>query len=291
MQSGLICSRIRLIAAYLRPLDTHVSCDRGRRITRPMRRVSSAAHNATRTTRRIMCRWWHVRFSVQITRLRYGTQWSTNAGSCFMPPPTDRCVGGMFSGCRSVSASMRLSGALVLLARCLTNQFTEYHLTLVDDVAEGTAELIRFWSSRVQGQGHIEVMYLSASDDLCPVDCRTEVLGSSSGDGLPLKKFWASARTNECDCHSVTTDNNCLKRFLTAYWWMAASPWKRSPVKWRTYRACLINRFNSKSTMLVLWTWSRSAFSFVQYGPGYEAVMLQRWLFCSAFARWRQCIK
>jgi len=49
----------------------------------------------------------------------------------------------MFSGCPSVSvrASVR---SLVLLAQPLTNQWTEFHQTLVDDVVEGTDELIRF---------------------------------------------------------------------------------------------------------------------------------------------------
>jgi len=73
----------------------------------------------------------------------------------FMPPPaTDKCGWSiMFSGCSSVSVS---GYACVLLAH-LTSQWTEFHQTLVED----TDELIRFWKSRGQGQGHREVKYLS----------------------------------------------------------------------------------------------------------------------------------
>jgi len=39
---------------------------------------------------------------------------------------------------------------LVLLARYLTNQWTEFHQTLVDGVFEGKDELIRFWGIKKQ---------------------------------------------------------------------------------------------------------------------------------------------
>ena len=47
----------------------------------------------------------------------------------------------MFSGCPSVSACFRASArasvrVFVLLARYVTNQWTEFHETLVDDVGE-----------------------------------------------------------------------------------------------------------------------------------------------------------
>jgi len=40
--------------------------------------------------------------------------------------------------------------ACVLLARYLTNQWTEFHQTLVDDVVEATDELARFEGRRVK---------------------------------------------------------------------------------------------------------------------------------------------
>jgi len=43
---------------------------------------------------------------------------------------------------------MRLSG------RYLTNQWTEFHETLVNDVVDGTDETTRFLRSNGQGQGH-----------------------------------------------------------------------------------------------------------------------------------------
>jgi len=83
--------------------------------------------------------------------------------SFFMPPPTDRCVGGMFSGCPSVSASVRASiQACFLLAWYLTNQETKFHQTFVDNVVQGRGERIGFWRSRSHGQGRdSEVKYLS----------------------------------------------------------------------------------------------------------------------------------
>jgi len=50
---------------------------------------------------------------------------------------------------------------VILLARYLTNQWTEFHETLVDDVVEATDEPIRFWRSRVQGQTYSKVIHLS----------------------------------------------------------------------------------------------------------------------------------
>jgi len=49
--------------------------------------------------------------------------------------------------------------ACVLFAQCLTNQWTEFHQALVDDVVEVTDEFVRFWRSSVQG--HNEVIHLS----------------------------------------------------------------------------------------------------------------------------------
>ena len=68
---------------------------------------------------------------------------------CFIQSPTDRCVGSIiFSGCLSVSASVRASvRMLVLLAWYLTNQWMAFHHILIDDVVEGTDELSRFWRS------------------------------------------------------------------------------------------------------------------------------------------------
>ena len=40
--------------------------------------------------------------------------------------------------------------AFVSLARFLTNQWTEFHQTLVDDVVEGTDKLVGFWRSKVK---------------------------------------------------------------------------------------------------------------------------------------------
>jgi len=61
-----------------------------------------------------------------------------------MPSPTDRCVGVgeiMFLGFLSVSACVCLCiQSCVLLARYLTNQWTEFHQMLV----ETTDELIGF---------------------------------------------------------------------------------------------------------------------------------------------------
>jgi len=59
---------------------------------------------------------------------------------------------------RVVRPSVR---ACILLARYLTNQWTEFHRTLVDDVVECVDEPIRFWRSKGQGQGHNEVLYLT----------------------------------------------------------------------------------------------------------------------------------
>jgi len=64
-------------------------------------------------------------------------------------PPVGIGVGIMFLGCPFVSASLRACfcacvWALVLLVRCLTNQWTEFDQTLVDDIVEGTDELVRF---------------------------------------------------------------------------------------------------------------------------------------------------
>ena len=63
----------------------------------------------------------------------------------------------LFLDCPSVSACFcACVWVLMLLAWCLTNQRTEFHQNLVDDVVEGTDELLRFWRSKVQGQGHCE---------------------------------------------------------------------------------------------------------------------------------------
>ena len=51
--------------------------------------------------------------------------------------------------------------ACILLTRYLTNQWTKFLQTLVDDVVEATYELIRFSGSRGQGQGHSKVRHLS----------------------------------------------------------------------------------------------------------------------------------
>ena len=48
-----------------------------------------------------------------------------------------------------------------LLGRYLTNQWTEFHQTLVDDVVAASDELNRFWKSKGQGQGRYEVECLS----------------------------------------------------------------------------------------------------------------------------------
>jgi len=49
----------------------------------------------------------------------------------------------------------------VLLAEYLTNQWTEFHQTVVDDVVEGTDELVRSEDQRRQGWGPSKVKYLS----------------------------------------------------------------------------------------------------------------------------------
>jgi len=49
----------------------------------------------------------------------------------------------------------------VLLARYLTNQWTEFCQILADDVVEGTDELTRFSRSRGHSQGHNKVIYVS----------------------------------------------------------------------------------------------------------------------------------
>jgi len=69
-----------------------------------------------------------------------------NTQLLFMPPPaTDRCGRGiMFSGCPSVSTSVRLSVRQCVRPISTIKQWTEFHQTLVDDVFEGTDELIRF---------------------------------------------------------------------------------------------------------------------------------------------------
>jgi len=57
-----------------------------------------------------------------------------------------------------VRASVRPSfRSCLLLARYLTNHWTEFHLILTDDVVEATDELSRFWRSRGQGQCHSKV--------------------------------------------------------------------------------------------------------------------------------------
>ena len=63
----------------------------------------------------------------------------------------------------------------ILLAWHLTNQWTEFHQTLIDDVVEATNELIKFWTSSGQGQGHSEVTHLT---ELLP---RAEVSTSALG--------------------------------------------------------------------------------------------------------------
>jgi len=51
----------------------------------------------------------------------------------------------MFSGCPSVSASVRTCvWACIVLARYLTNQWTEFHQTLVDEVVKATDKVIKF---------------------------------------------------------------------------------------------------------------------------------------------------
>jgi len=66
--------------------------------------------------------------------------------------------------------------ALMLLARYLRNQWTEFHQTLVDDAVED--KLFRFWMSRGQGQGHSEVSYLS--ELLLRAEAYTSTLGRRS---------------------------------------------------------------------------------------------------------------
>jgi len=69
-----------------------------------------------------------------------------------MPPPTDRCVGGiMFLGCLSecvlpcMRPCMRASvEACFVLTRCLTSKDIELHQTSGDCAVEVTDELIRF---------------------------------------------------------------------------------------------------------------------------------------------------
>jgi len=53
--------------------------------------------------------------------------------------------------------------ACVLLARYLTNQWMEFHLTMTNGIQYliKQMKLIRFWRSMNQGQGHTEVKYLS----------------------------------------------------------------------------------------------------------------------------------
>ena len=62
----------------------------------------------------------------------------------FVPLPTYRCqrhyVSG-FSVCECFCASVQ---ALVLLAQYVTNQWMKFHQKLVDDLTEGTDELMRF---------------------------------------------------------------------------------------------------------------------------------------------------
>jgi len=60
-----------------------------------------------------------------------------------MPPlATDRCGGDIVSGIR---LCVRPCGrAYVLLARDLTNQRTEFHQTLADDVVKATDKPLRF---------------------------------------------------------------------------------------------------------------------------------------------------
>jgi len=62
------------------------------------------------------------------------------------PPITDRWGRGiMFSGCLSLSVSVCVRASVRALLACyLSNQWTEFHQNLVDDVVEATDELIRF---------------------------------------------------------------------------------------------------------------------------------------------------
>ena len=64
----------------------------------------------------------------------------------YINTPTDRCIEDiMFLGCPSVSACVR---ACDLLARYLTNQWTEFHQTLYNDVVEGTDNKLIWFEGR-----------------------------------------------------------------------------------------------------------------------------------------------
>ena len=97
-------------------------------------------------------------------------------GFVFLPPPIDRYVGGVtFSGCLSVRTSVRVC---ILLTWYLTNRWMEFQQTLFDDEAEDTHELISFWRSRDQGQGHSKVKHLS--ELLWRADASTSTVGCQS---------------------------------------------------------------------------------------------------------------
>ena len=121
---------------------------------------------------------WYVYFVVAVRF--HQTVWF------FMPPPvSDRCGGGiMFSGCPSVSACVRPG---VRPVSNISNQRTEFHQTLVDDVVWGTDELIRFWRSKSQGQGHSKVRYLS--ELLLRADTYTSTFGHVTSVRLWQREF------------------------------------------------------------------------------------------------------
>jgi len=66
--------------------------------------------------------------------------------------------------------------ACVLLALYLTNHWTEFHQTSIDDVVEATDELTRFFGGRKDRcPGHGDVKYLSES--LLRVEAYTSTFG------------------------------------------------------------------------------------------------------------------
>ena len=121
-----------------------------------------------------------------------------------MPPLTDRhyVFGPSVREC--FRASVR---SCVLLARFLSNQFTEFHQTLTDNVVEGRYKLTRFRRSRVQGQGHIEVIYLSELLLLLEV-CTHQRLGIKVSSGFTIGRL--TIRDGTADRASAHDSNSFL---------------------------------------------------------------------------------